>query len=70
VALYDRSKAERSYAPGVYLTDNVTLWRVLDIPEEQRKGLVPLEDCRFPDAPPVWRGLGWLSQHDAKVVRP
>lgn len=68
--LYDIAKAEQQFTPGVYLTDGKTLWRILDMPEEARKGYLPLEDCRFPAAAPLWRSVRWLTNHKAKVVRP
>lgn len=65
--LYDRQKAEYVFTPGVYCTDQVTLWRILDL-AERRKGMLPLEDCRFPDFEPVWRSVDWLMKHEVKVV--
>jgi hypothetical protein len=67
--LYDLHKAGRDFTPGVYVTDRKTLWRILDL-AERRQGLLPLEDCRFPEAPPVWRSVQWLTEHKAKVIRP
>lgn len=37
--------AERPSARGVYLTDGVRLFRVLDRVEDDEEGLVLLEDC-------------------------
>lgn len=68
MTLYDRQKTEEDFTPGVYVTDRHTLWRILDL-EEKRRGLLPLEDCRFPAAPPTWRSVDWLRAHGAKVVR-
>lgn len=67
--LYDLQRAEREFTPGVYVTDRTTLWRILDL-AEKRTGLLPLEDVRFPDAPPTWRSVKWLAEHKAKVIRP
>lgn len=69
MALYDLSKAEQEFTPGVYVTDDTTLWRILDL-VERRKGLLPLEDCRFPSAAPTWRSVAWLTAHKARVIRP
>lgn len=68
MALYDIDKAAQNFAAGVYITDGSTLWRILDL-EEKRKGMVPLEDCRFPDCEPTWRKVEWLMAHKAKVVQ-
>lgn len=70
MALYDTAKAEQEFTAGVYLTDGTTLWRILDLPDQARKGLLPLEDCRFPHAPVIWRQVSWLTDHKARVVRP
>lgn len=70
MVLFDRSKAEATFTPGVYLTDNETLWRVLDLPEERRKGEIPLEDCRFSEAPAIWRPIDWLTERNVRVVKP
>jgi hypothetical protein len=69
VALFDIAKAEAQFTPGVYLTDERTLWRILDLPEQARKGELPLEDCRFPEAPPVWRQVRWLTERKARVIK-
>lgn len=69
MALYDRSKAALEFTPGVYVTDDETLWRILDL-EERRRGLLPLEDVRFPEAPPTWRSVDWLQARKAHVIRP
>lgn len=69
MALYDRHKAEQDFTPGVYVTDDVVLWRILDL-TERRPGLLPLEDCRFPQADPMWRSVEWLTKRKARVIRP
>lgn len=68
MALFDKNKVEEEFRIGVYVTDGVTLWRILNI-EEKRAGLLPLEDVRFPTAPPVWRSVDWLRAHQARVLR-
>lgn len=68
--LFDLAKAQHEFTAGVYLTDGETLWRILDLPEQARKGFLPLEDCRFPNAPPLWREVRWLTDRKARVVRP
>lgn len=70
MALYDTAKAHSQFTPGVYVTNGESLWRILDLPEEQRKGELPLEDCYFPGEPPIWREIKWLTEHKCRVVRP